>query len=313
MKGSNILITSLKRNSLDDGPGIRTTVFFKGCLLSCVWCQNPETKSPFQQIAYDAADCVGCAQCVQACSNKAVSIHQDGRYPVDRKKCRLTRGEQPTGEQLCGQCISACESHALRFAGTAYTVDELCGKLLKDEVFYRNSNGGVTFSGGEPTLHMAFLSELARKLKENNIHLCIETCGFYDGECFEKDILPYLDLVYFDIKIFNNENHRKYCGVNNDNILHNFEALFRSKKAEVLPRIPLIPGITTSRDNLFSIRSFLKHCGVKEIGLLPYNPMWLSKLPSINAASDYNHAEWMTGREKDEVKEIFRDFTFRDF
>ena len=270
--------------------------------MSCVWCQNPETRSPFQQIAYDAADCIGCFRCMQVCGNQAVKIQPDGSYPVDRKKC---------GQ--CGKCIGVCQSHALRFAGTAYTADELCQKILKDAVFFKNSNGGVTFSGGEPTLHMAYLSELAGKLKENGIHLCIETCGFYDNESFEKKILPFLDLVYFDIKIFDSENHKKYCGVSNDHILQNFEVLFRNKKVEVLPRIPLIPGITTDRDNLIAIRNFFKHCGVKEIGLLPYNPLWLSKLPGINASLDYKRAEWMTADEKNEVKEIFRDFTFRDF
>ena len=296
------LITSLKRNSLDDGPGIRTTVFFKGCLLSCVWCQNPETKSPFQQIVYEAADCIGCSRCMQICSSGAVKIQPGGSYPVDKKKCKL-----------CGECIGVCQPHALRFAGTEYTVEELCQKLLKDEVFYKNSNGGVTFSGGEPTLHMAYLSELAAKLKENGIHLCLETCGFYDSECFEKKLLPFLDLVYFDIKIFDSENHRKFCGVNNENILHNFEVLFRGKKTAVLPRVPLIPGITTGRNNLLAIRNFFQYCGVKEIGLLPYNPLWQSKLASINVSPEYKRSEWMTSEEKDEVKEIFKDFSFRDF
>ena len=251
---------------------------------------------------------------MQSCGNQAVSIHPDGSYPVDRQKCKLSSAERLSGaEPLCGQCVSACTSHALRFAGTAYTIDELCQKLLKDAVFYKNSNGGVTFSGGEPTLHLAYVSALAQKLKESGIHLCLETCGFYDNERFERELLPFLDLVYFDIKIFDREKHKKYCGVYNDIVLRNFEALFSKKTVKVLPRVPLIPGITTEKENLIAIREFFQRCGVEEIGLLPYNPLWLSKISSIGAMEKYNHAEWMTNGEKDEVKAIFREFRFRDF
>ena len=147
----------------------------------------------------------------------------------------------------------------------------------------------------------------------NGIHLCIETCGFYDTEQFETKLLPFLDLVYFDIKIIDRENHKKYCGVHNDAILRNFEALFGKNKVEVLPRVPLVPGITAAKDNLSAIREFFGRLGVKEIALLPYNPLWLSKLSSIGADAEYNRAEWMSGGEKDEIKEIFKDFSFRNF
>ena len=298
--GKNPLVTALKRNSLDDGPGIRTTVFFKGCPLSCVWCQNPEAKSASQQIVHEAGNCAGCLECTRSCGNSAISIK--GAYPVDRQKC-----------SLCGQCVNACRSGALSFAGTALDTDELVKKLLRDAVFYKNSNGGVTFSGGEPALHLEYLSALAKKLKESGIHLCIETSGFYDNERFEKQLLPFLDLVYFDIKIIDREKHKKYCGVYNDAILLNFETLFSGKKVKVLPRVPLVPGITTERDNLTAIRDFFQSCGVEEIALLPYNPLWLSKLPGLGAAAEYDRSDWMTRSEKDDVKEVFKDFRFRNF
>ncbi|MCL2128364.1 MAG: glycyl-radical enzyme activating protein [Treponema sp.] len=300
--GANPLITALKRNSLDDGPGIRTTVFFKGCPLSCRWCQNPEAKSALQQIVYEAGNCVGCLECTRSCGSRAIFIKSDGTYPVDRQKCTL-----------CGQCVKACRTGALSFAGTAYGADQLCQKLLKDIVFFKNSGGGVTFSGGEPTLHLEYLSVLSQKLKENGIHLCIETSGFYDNERFERELLPFLDLVYFDIKIIDREKHKKYCGLYNDSILRNFETLFRSKKVKVLPRVPLVPGITAERENLIAIRDFFQSCGAVEIGLLPYNPLWLSKLPGIGATAEYSRAEWMTSAEKNEVKEIFKGFSFRNF
>ena len=300
--GTQVLITALKRNSLDDGPGIRTVVFFKGCPLSCVWCQNPEAKTAEQQIVYERENCTGCFCCMRVCDQKAITIREEGGYPVDTLKCRV-----------CGQCIAACKFRALRFAGTSYTTDELCRKLLKDRVFYKNSNGGVTFSGGEPTANLNYVSELAVKLKEHEIHLCLETCGFYKRELFEQMLLPYLDLVYFDIKIFDREAHKKYCGVPNDIILDNFSALFGSGKVKVLPRIPLVPGLTAEKENLAAIRDFFRKCGVKEIGLLPYNPLWLSKLSGIGAAAEYSRAQWMETGEKNEVKEIFKDFSFRNF
>jgi len=296
------LVADFKRNSLDDGPGIRTVVFMKGCPLSCVWCQNPETKSPRQQIVYEADKCMGCRQCMNACMNGAIEIKEDGSYPVDQEIC-----------QLCGKCIHACLAQALHFAGTAYSPAQLYEKLIRDEVFYKNSHGGVTFSGGEPTMHLSYLADVAQKLKERNIHICLETCGFYNRERFETELLPFIDLVYFDIKIYDRDQHKRYCGVYNDIILENFAALFSSNKVKVLPRIPLIPGITMEEGNLLAIRNFFRDCRVKEIGLLPYNPLWLSKPQTIGMNRQYDRSEWLKKEESDIIKDIFREFSFKDF
>jgi pyruvate formate lyase activating enzyme len=296
------LIVDLKRNSLDDGPGIRTTIFFKGCPLSCVWCQNPETKLPSQQVMYEADKCVGCQECMKACSQSAIHISLDGAYPIDVEKC-----------QLCGNCVRACLSKALQFAGEAYDLDDLCKKLMRDAVFFKNSNGGVTFSGGEATLHLDYVSQLARKLKENQIHLCLETCGLYHRERFDLELLPYLDLVYFDIKLFDGEKHRKFCGVPNDIILNNFKALIQDGRVAVLPRIPLIPGYTDDDENLESIRDFFKECGIKEIGLLPYNPLWLSKSRSLGVEPEKSFQDNRIKLDTRRIKKIFEDFSYRDF
>lgn len=294
------LVADLKRNSLDDGPGIRTVVFLKGCPLSCVWCQNPETKSSQQQIVYEEEKCIGCGECMLSCSLQAISIDQNGSFPIDAGKCLL-----------CGTCIEVCLGKALHFFGKTYSTDELYNKLLRDEVFYKNSHGGVTFSGGEPTLYISYLSELAQKLKDKNIHICLETCGFYNRERFEKELLPFIDWVYFDIKIYDREQHKRYCGVYNDTILQNFKALFSSQTVKVVPRIPLIPGVTTGEDNLLAIRKFFRDCGVKEIGLLPYNPLWLSKLKTLGITGKYDCSDWLGKEEKDRITEIFSEFSFR--
>jgi len=306
MIGLTTLVTDIKRNSLDDGPGIRTTVFFKGCPLSCTWCQNPETKSGAQQIVYEAAYCFGCESCTRACVTGAISITRQGGYPVDKNKCGLNAGCR-------GACMDACPRNALRPAGVAYSPQELYNKLIKDAVFYKHSNGGVTFSGGEPTLHMPYLSQLAVMLKEKSVHLCLETCGHYEHDRFERLLLPYLDLIYFDIKFISNQKHKEYCGMPNDIILDNFRELLSLKDVALLPRVPLVPGVTAQRDNLLEIRDFFTKCGIREISLLPYNPLWLSKLPGMGIDSAYSHDSWMSKAEKDEVKEIFAGFSYRDF
>ena len=278
------LIINIKRNSLDDGPGIRTVIFFKGCPLSCVWCQNPESKQRDQEISYEVNSCVKCRACEQACSEEA--INQDFSYPIIKDRCNL-----------CGKCVEACDFNALSFVGTKYTINELVNIIRKDKVFYDNSNGGLTLSGGEPTLYPDFLYELLQKIKAEEIHICLETSGYYNRNEFEVKILPFVDLIYFDLKLFDKDNHLKYCNVPNTRILKNFEDLLK-KDVEVLPRIPLIPGITTDNQNLTRFAEYLKSLDIKKIGLLPYNPLWVSKINSLGIKASYSHSEWMKKDEK---------------
>jgi pyruvate formate lyase activating enzyme len=293
-------VTGIKRNSLDDGPGIRTVIFFKGCPLSCVWCQNPETKSPSQEISFDKENCTKCEKCLEACNNNAINF--SNKYRIDRDKCNL-----------CGECINGCQNKGLKFAGKSYDIDRLFEKILRDKTFYDNSGGGVTFSGGEPTFHMDYLNKLLKNLKKENIHVCLETCGYYNRENFNNLILPYVDLIYFDLKIHDSNLHNKYCKVSNERIFKNFEDLINSDKIEILPRIPLIPKITATKDNLIKLANYLKTKNIKKIGLLPYNPLWISKSETIGVKAEYKRSEWLNPKEKKAIKEIFSDFEFRDF
>ena len=186
----NTLIANIKRNSLDDGPGIRTVIFFKGCPLSCVWCQNPETKSPSQEISFEASNCLECKECIKVCESGAIDFKN--KYRIDREICNF-----------CGKCIDVCRGEALSFVGKEYTVDELLKIILKDKPFYDNSGGGITLTGGEPTCHFHYVEEFLKKVKENNVHVCLETCGLYNPDLFRRAILPYVDLIYFDLKIHN--------------------------------------------------------------------------------------------------------------
>ncbi|TFG04403.1 MAG: glycyl-radical enzyme activating protein [Promethearchaeota archaeon] len=293
------LIVDIKRNSLDDGPGIRTVIFFKGCPLSCVWCQNPETKSPTQEISFNIEDCLGCESCLEACEHDAIDFSY--KYRIHRDKC-----------VLCGNCIIVCPSEAIKYVGNYYDINSLRELILKDKIFYDNSGGGVTLSGGEPTFHVNYLHELLKYLIKDNIHSCLETCGYYNEKQFNKYLLPYLDLIYFDLKIYDSKAHKKYCGVSNELILQNFESIIR-RDIEILPRIPLIPNVTATESNLVSLAEYLKSLEIKKIGLLPYNPLWLSKVKTIAVNSEYYRDRWLSKEEKIRIKEIFRNFEFKDF
>ncbi|MBD3228208.1 MAG: glycyl-radical enzyme activating protein [Candidatus Lokiarchaeota archaeon] len=294
------ILTNIKRNALDDGPGIRTLIFFKGCPLRCVWCQNPETKSMAQEITYDSEVCIRCLDCQKNCPNNAIDFTQ--QYPINTRECNY-----------CGECIEACITSALKFTAFKYTVGDLLEEILKDKVFYKNSGGGITLSGGEATMQLNFLHEFLKEAKEYEIHVCLETCGHFDYEQFSKLVLPYLDLIYFDLKIFDSQDHKKYCGLDNNIILKNFQYLLKKKDIELLPRIPLIPEITATRENLINWKKFLEINGVRKIELLPYNPLWLSKITKLGKQEEYKRSKWLEKSEKEQIKTIFSDFEYNDF
>ena len=294
------LLVDIKRNALDDGPGIRTLIFFKGCPLSCVWCQNPEAKSPFLELLFDKQMCSQCGSCIESCNQDAIDFGY--KFRIDRSKCTL-----------CGNCVKVCPNTALRLIGKEYTIFDLMEMILKDKVFYDNSGGGVTLSGGEPLSHINYTNQLVKELKKEDIHVCIETSGYYNREKFYEFILPYIDLIYFDLKIYNPKLHARYCKVSNERILDNFEDIIKNKSIEILPRIPLIPGITDTYENLSDLANYLKSLNVKKIGLLPYNPLWLDKPEKIGTKQSYDYSEWLDNKDKERIKLIFSDFEFNDF
>lgn len=268
MKDQQPLIFDVKRHALLDGPGIRTTIFFKGCPLCCVWCQNPESIEPGLEIGFYPSDCIQCGDCVQACPTGAAQIDLPGR--IDRAICKR-----------CGACAEVCPGLGLRQIGRFYEIDELLDIVLRDKMYYQTSGGGVTLSGGEPTIHIDYTSQLLQKLKSNGIHTAIETCGVFGWGQFNSKILGWLDLVLFDIKLADPELHFKYTGKRNDVILENLTRLVQKRPDDVIPRVPLIPGITTSPSNLQEISSILRKMGVRRCWLLPYNPLGFSKRETI--------------------------------
>lgn len=292
------LILDIKCNSLDDGPGVRTVVFFKGCPLSCVWCHNPESKSQTVELNFNKVECIGCNSCIKACNMNA--LNTSNKFFVDRDKCNL-----------CFKCVDVCPAKALTMAGKNATINDLFEKILSDKVFYDISGGGITLSGGEVTLFPSFAGEVLEKCKHHNINTLIETCGAFNYAQFEKKMLPFIDIIYYDLKIFDADSHKIYCGASNEVILKNFEKLYEHSKRHpltLLARIPLIPNITDTSQNLTSIANFLKNLGVRKAQLLPYNPTWYPKNDAIGHEtheSIKNSRAWQTKEKVDECKKIF--------
>jgi pyruvate formate lyase activating enzyme len=288
------LIVDIRRNSLDDGPGIRSTVFFKGCVLSCVWCQNPETLSPKREIQHHAGNCIACGTCVDNCPHGALTLVAGARE-YDRERC-----------QLCGTCVENCPAGAVRFVGREVSVDELVAELVKDEPFYRNSGGGVTFSGGEPTIHTDYVAEVAEKLQNRGVHTLLQTCGLYKTAAVEDKLLPHIDTIYFDTKIADPERHARYTGVSNEAILANLARLADFARERVLPRVPLVPGITDTDDNLAGIAEIVTGFGFGKIALLPYNPLWISKRAELGMDFAYRHEEFMPEEEVTRCRAVMK-------
>ena len=262
------LIVDIKRHSFEDGPGIRSVVFFKGCPLRCIFCHNPETQEIWAEISFTKRKCIGCGKCADSCPEGAINVSSEKR--IDRNKC-----------VRCGKCTLVCPASALRLVGCYYSVEALSEILLRDLRFYRHSNGGVTLSGGECTIYPDYLKSLLKCLKSRGIHIVLETSGYFAYDVFREKILPYIDLIYYDIKIANPTAHIRHTGRTNRRIFENFRRLLREEKVNIVPRIPLIPGITSTKENLLGIVDFLCDAGARSVSLLPYNPLGIDKYVSL--------------------------------
>jgi len=288
-------IVDVRRNALDDGPGIRSVVFFKGCPLRCVWCQNPETFSPRPQLTREAERCVECGACVAACPEQEA---KPATTPQPRTRC-----------SSCGRCVEVCPAGARRIAGERRDLEELVELLLRDEPFYRRSGGGVTFSGGEPAVNARFAGQLAAALRERDVHVLLETCGKFAWRAFAEHLLPHLSTVYFDLKLADDEEHRRYTGSGNGRIHENLRRLVESGGPPdgLVPRVPLIPGITDTDENLEAIAALLRRQGLARVALLPYNPLWHTKRRALDLELPYDHREWMPAEQVARCRRIFED------
>lgn len=252
------IIFDIKRYSIHDGPGIRTTVFLKGCPLSCWWCHNPESQSAHKELLYRADRCIGCGACLQACPENAISQTPDG-FIADPDRCTLH-----------GECVSVCPADAREIVGKGISVAELLKEIEKDALFFDESGGGVTFSGGEPLAQPQFLGEALKACREMDIHTAVDTCGFVSLKVLET-IIPFTRLFLFDLKMIDPQLHKKYTGVSNEVVLSNLEWLSK-QEVETIIRIPVIPGINDTPENIEATGKFLARLPKKlEVNLLPYH------------------------------------------
>lgn len=253
------MVFNIQRFSIHDGPGIRTTVFLKGCPLRCFWCQNPESKSARPEILLDWRKCTLCGACSAVCPNGAVRL-DGGKAVFDRRLCAG-----------CGRCAVACPSEARRLSGKRMTVDEVMREVLKDRKFYENSGGGVTLSGGEPLVQPDFAQLIFQESKQSDLHTTLDTCGYAPWPAIEK-ALGYVDLVLFDIKHLDTVKHRAATGQDNRLILENARRISKLKPMRV--RVPLIPGFNDSADAVSAITAFAAdELGCRDLDLLAYNRM----------------------------------------
>jgi pyruvate formate lyase activating enzyme len=248
---SEPLIFDIARASFVDGPGVRTTIFFKGCPLSCPWCHNPESQDYKTEIMYFPEDCIDCGNCKEG--NK-------------------------------------CFTNARRIIGQTYSPEQLIDIISEDKAYYRNSGGGVTFSGGEALSFISYLSEVLPVLKKEGIHIAVQTCGYFDFSRMASDILKYIDIVYFDFKIMDDDIHKSLLGKSNKVILENFVNLLHCD-ITLVPRIPLIPSFVANKENLDAIASFFAEHKVKHCEFLYYNVSSREKLIRLNREPDKDLSE----------------------
>lgn len=263
----------IQRFSVHDGPGIRTTVFMKGCPLRCLWCHNPESLNPADELSFLPDKCIGCGWCFEACPNQAHSMVDD-RHVLDRTRCKV-----------CGKCAEKCYAGALEIVGRTATVEEVLAEVLRDKPFYETSGGGMTLSGGEPLMQIDFAAALLAAAKQEHLHTAVETCGQAAWQCFER-IIGDVDLFLYDIKETDPARHKEYTGAGPERIFENLRRL-HATGASILMRLPTVPGLNDRQEHFRRVAelaaSLPRLLGVE---IMPYHRLGLSKRQRFGLADN---------------------------
>lgn len=291
-------VFDIKRYSIHDGPGIRTTVFLKGCGLRCLWCHNPESVAPGPELMHWPARCVRCHACLAACPRGAVSKDADGAVAVDRARC-----------DLCGKCAEACLYDAMQTVGREMSVDEVLAEVARDLVFYEQSGGGVTLSGGDPAIQADFAEAVLDACRGRGIRTAVDTAGAAPPGVLER-LAAKADLVLYDLKVMDDARHRELTGASNGPVLDNLKRL-AAGRTEVWVRLPLVAGANDDDGNIRRTIDFLEGLGtVKRVGLLPYHPGGVEKARRIGRETQVRRFETPSEERTAAVEAAFREAGF---
>ena len=285
------LVFNIQKFSIHDGPGIRTTVFFKGCPLSCLWCHNPESQNFKKETMISKDKCTSCGRCITQCNNHVIKLCNN-QIVNDFDKCIS-----------CGNCLDFCFNNARELVGEELTVAEIIKEIEKDRVFYEASNGGVTFSGGEAMCQIEALEDMARSCKEKGISVAVDTCGYAPFSSFER-IMDNVDLFLYDIKLMDNELHKKYVGTDNGIILENLIKL-SERGANINLRIPVISGINDDNETMESIIKFIENTNISDVNLLPYHDIAKNKYGKLGKEYKVDLMSRPSEERMEEIKKMF--------
>ncbi|MFV0361875.1 MAG: glycyl-radical enzyme activating protein [Suipraeoptans sp.] len=283
------MILQMQNLSVNDGEGIRTTIFMAGCPLRCKWCSNPESFTIKRKVAVYQSECIKCERCKDICpSNLYISENR-----ADEKQC-----------MLCGACVESCPTHAIEIMNEQISIDDIVKRIEREELFFRYSNGGVTFSGGEATFQEGFLRSIVDRLYERNTSMWLETCGYFDfNSC--RDILEKLDHVFFDIKTMDSTKHKEYTGVDNKSILENAKHIYELNIPMTI-RVPLVKHINDNDENIYMLSSFIReNIPNADIEILPYHNLGLMKYKALGYEELINEYETPDAKRISEIYKIF--------
>ena len=291
-------VFDIKRYSIHDGPGIRTTVFLKGCSLRCLWCHNPESVDPGPELMHWPSRCVRCYSCVEACPKGAIAKDADGAVIVDRAKC-----------DLCGRCAEACLYDAMQIVGREMSIEDVLGEVEKDKVFYDQSGGGVTLSGGDPFVQSAFAEALLDGCRARGIRTAVDTAGFSRNGVLDR-IASKADLILYDLKCMDDARHKELTGVSNVPIIENLKRL-AAGRTEVWVRIPLVSGVNDDDDNIRRTIAFLSSLKtIRRVGILPYHAGGLEKARRIGRENNFRKFETPSEERIAAIEGAFREAGF---
>jgi pyruvate formate lyase activating enzyme len=302
LKGVKGFVFDIQHYSIHDGPGIRTTVFLSGCPLACLWCQNPESRKLHPQLSYIAGRCKACGRCIEACDHKAVTLNGTV-VKTNRRLCIA-----------CGKCTDECPNEARVIIGREITAGEVFAELASDAIFYDESDGGITLSGGEVLLQPAFAAAILELCRNENIHTAVETSGYGSWDIIRK-VLKNANLVLYDFKHFSNDDHKNLTGVSNQMILENVKKIWQELKIPILARIPVIPGYNDSNQNMEQTAAFISSELDKSIRvhLLPYHRLGEGKRLNLELTPDEFAAIPPSDFQMNQIKHTFESFGLEAF